>query len=130
MQPHWRRCRKTGVWWNRSGFGVCLPVVLVVLIPMLAGCADDQGSAVLSGITVTPAPNDAALTESADSAEQTPDQEVDDLEEVTSNEIDRPSNFGATVEIDDFFFAPIGFPGFGAVSGNCNLDDDPYGACL
>ena len=119
-----------GVWWHRFTSGVLRFAALVILALLSPGCADDPSSTAFSAIAAVPVSKDDTRTGSADDAAQSTELGATDLEDLTSNEVRSPANFGATVEIDEFFFAPIGFPGFGAISGNCNLDDDPYGACL
>jgi hypothetical protein len=65
-----------------------------------------------------------------DSSSEPPDQGGEDGRDDGATIVPQRRITGAAAEIDDFFFAPIGFPGISGISENCNLDDDPYGACL
>ncbi len=129
MQPLRRSMRSKRMW--RAASAVVMRASLGIFLAGLPigalACADHEAAAELGESSGRLRGNPAEDVEVNYPALQKADPTLDESEPPPS--IQRPVS-GAAAEIDEFFFAPIWFPGFGGVSVNCNLDDDPYGACL
>lgn len=102
---------------------VLLAAFIVSLFFVVLACADQEAAAELGEPS-------GGVRESAVETVEGDDNALQKAAAETNESEPAPRLSGAAAEIDEFFFAPIRFPGFGSISSNCNLDNDPYGACL